>query len=105
MWLNKNGWYAWKVQNGAIYDAKTGSYRKLSQFHVRGISDAIAVSDSGVVVFIEFKNETGRQSKDQENFERQIKKRKGNYLLVRSIDELKEKLHETLQHSLHPLQD
>jgi hypothetical protein len=89
-WLNQNGFYAWKNASVGIYDEKTQSYRKPHPFQIKGVSDCVCISDSGVVWFIEFKAPNGVQSKDQTNFEAQIKKRSGNYIVVRSLEELKD---------------
>jgi hypothetical protein len=89
VWLNKTGWYAWLTPNGGLYDQATGSYRKRAGFNINGMQDAIAISPTGVVLFLEFKAERGVQSQAQKNFENQIKKRHGHYVLVRSLEGLK----------------
>lgn len=94
VWLNKNGFFAFRVNNGAVYDPVAKCFRKRGAFHLAGVSDAIALDSSGRCYFIEFKSDTGRQSKEQENFAKQIMQRNGRYLLVRSVEELRCKLQE-----------
>jgi hypothetical protein len=101
-WLNQNGYYAWKVQNGAVYDAAQGAFRKRSPFHLPGVSDCVAVRGDGVVFFIEFKTQAGRQSEHQRMFQYQLEKRGANYLLIRSLEELKEKLHDHSRNVAQP---
>lgn len=52
-----------------------------------GLSDLICIK-KGVVLFIEIKTATGKQSEHQIKFEHEIKSRNGNYLVIRSVDEI-----------------
>lgn len=54
-----------------------------------GISDMIAVK-GGFVLFIELKTPTGKQSDDQIEFERLVREHGGEYLIIRSLDEIEE---------------
>lgn len=95
--LNKQGWYAWKNHTTGIFDEASGSFRKGSVFHIAGASDIIAVK-GGIVIFVEVKADGGVQNKDQINFEKQITKRGGYYILARSVAELEKNLHRVLGH-------
>lgn len=96
-YLNKNGWYAWKNATVGVYDEKAKAYRKPTAFQLTGVSDCIAINDDGVVIFVEFKNDRGVQSKDQINFQAQIAKRNGHYILAKSVEQLKEHLDVIIQ--------
>ena len=89
IWLNKEVGFFWKNASVGIYDQAAGSYRKGNVFQINGVSDIIGLDQCGNVYFIEVKTNTGVQSLVQLAFEKQIKKHKGNYLLVRSLEELK----------------
>jgi hypothetical protein len=86
VWLNQNGWFAWKNPSLGVYDVKSKSFRKPAPFTLRGASDCIAIRSDGLVAFIEFKAEGGRQSEHQALFQNQITKNKGHYILVRSLE-------------------
>lgn len=93
-YLVSNGWWPWKNPTIGVYDAKAGAYRRSSNvFCINGAADIIAIRD-GVVVFIEVKSARGKQSKAQQIFENNIKRRGGHYYLVHSVQELREKLDE-----------
>ena len=88
-WLNFSGYFAWKVKDQVAF--RDGAYRKPKPFMIPGVSDVIAIKQ-GVVYFIEFKSATGTQSVKQKEFQKNIEMQNGNYILARSLDELKEKL-------------
>ena len=73
-WLDKNGWFSFNIHQQGMYCYK-------------GISDRIAIKN-GRVIFIEYKSDTGRQRPEQIEFERKIKEAGGEYILVRSVEEL-----------------
>ena len=53
-----------------------------------GVSDLILVVPSQVI-FIELKTDTGRQSPDQKEFQRQVTELGHTYVVVRSLDDFK----------------
>ncbi|MGB9886737.1 MAG: VRR-NUC domain-containing protein [Moorellales bacterium] len=57
----------------------------------RGLADLTAVKD-GWVVWIEVKVPGGRQSKYQEEFQRQIEAHGGTYILARSVEDVERAL-------------
>jgi hypothetical protein len=57
-----------------------------------GVPDIIAVIN-GTFIGLEIKTETGVQSEDQKNFEKDLKKAGGKYYIIRSLKET----HETLK--------
>jgi len=52
-----------------------------------GMSDLTAVKD-GKVLFIEIKTETGKLSDNQLVFQKEIESRGGNYLVIRSVEQI-----------------
>lgn len=60
-----------------------------SVYATKGWVDVIAIR-KGIVLFCEFKNERGKQSTEQQNFQRLIEQAGGNYILVRGWDDLKD---------------
>ncbi len=56
-----------------------------------GVSDLIIVVP-GCVVFVEVKDDKGKQSEKQLEFESDVKKLGFEYILVRSVDEFQEKI-------------
>lgn len=84
--LIKQGWYAFITKNQGTYDEKRKTFRNGSPFVIRGMQDAIAIK-AGRVLFIEFKSEDGVQSLHQKKFERAIKRHKGEYFVISSLEQ------------------
>jgi Holliday junction resolvase len=72
-YLQAKGWYVIRIQQSL------GCHK--------GLSDLICVKDS-LVMFLEVKTPKGNQSDYQKEFERRITESGGQYLLVRSLDDL-----------------
>jgi hypothetical protein len=62
--------------------------RKITTGLYAGVSDLIAIH-FGQVIFIEVKNDTGKQSEKQKDFQKLIEAQGFKYFLVRSLDEFK----------------
>ena len=83
-----------KIDRQKTYDVKSGCFRKSSNpYKLTGITDIIAIKN-GEVFFIEVKKIGGTQSDVQKLFQKMLTKSGGNYYLVYSLDELKDKLKE-----------
>jgi hypothetical protein len=80
------------VPNGS----STGDARIISQMSqlgmVRGISDLIIWLPKGKSIMVEVKNSTGSQSADQIKIQQKLEKLGGIYILVRSLDDFKQKI-------------
>lgn len=76
-WLQWQGWFVFKIHQSAI------SYK--------GIADLCAVK-RGRTVWIEVKALRGKQSPDQEKFQKDIEEHGGEYVLAKSIDDVAEYL-------------
>jgi len=72
-YLRFTGWFCFHIYQ------TLGSYK--------GICDAIAIK-GGKVLFIEFKTSRGKQSQYQKEFQDNIEKHGGRYLLIRSLEDL-----------------
>jgi hypothetical protein len=81
-YLTLNGWYVWKNKNT---NRGTGIYLPT---HQRGVADLTAISNIGVVVFIEIKTSNGKLSKEQEEFKSKIRDHCGLYCVIKSIEDL-----------------
>lgn len=66
-----------------------GGFRALPKYTPRGLPDIIVIKD-GWFIALEVKKKGGSQSKEQKEFERQVKDASGEYYVVRSIDDVKE---------------
>ena len=73
----------WRANTGA---AKIGN--ALVRFGIPGQADLSGLLANGRRFEIEVKNETGRQSPDQKNFQAMIEKFGGLYVLARSVDDV-----------------
>ncbi len=87
VWLNQNGFYAWRNNSTGLFDPKAGRYRKPQGFAISGVSDIIAFRD-GITYFIEVKGPMGELRKSQAAFGAQCARRGVPYMVVRSLEEL-----------------
>ena len=88
-YLNRNGFYAFKVKSTGTFDRASGQYRKSSPYEVNGVSDILAIR-SGVTFYIEVKTDRGYQSADQKKFQCAVERADAIYVVVRSVEELKD---------------
>lgn len=59
---------------------------------ISGVSDTIILLPNGKIIFCEFKDEKGRQSDKQKEFEEILTKLKHEYILVRSLEQFKNEI-------------
>jgi hypothetical protein len=80
------------VPNGS----STGDPRIISQMTqlgmVKGISDLIIWLPKGKAIMVEVKNSTGSQSADQIKIQQKLESLGGIYILVRSLEDFKQKI-------------
>ena len=79
-WLYLHDIFHWRNNTGAL---KIGN--RFVKFGFKGSPDIICVY-RGWFIGIECKSATGRQSANQEDFEKKLKEAGGAYLLVKNID-------------------
>lgn len=91
--VNVRGGAAYRINNGAVYDAKRKAYRKGSVR--RGVPDIIGVLD-GHFFGIEIKYGNDRQSADQRTVELEINEAGGSYFIVRTYQDYLNKLNEVI---------
>ena len=66
--LNASGFVVWRNNNGGVYDAKIGKYRK-NRTHKQGVPDIIGYQKkTGKSFWCEIKTGTDKISPEQENF-------------------------------------
>lgn len=81
---------AFKIDTRANFDARLGVYRRLHRHVLPGTPDIIcclSVAGMGILVGLEVKTATGRQSEHQKRFETMVRAQNGHYFVVRSIDD------------------
>lgn len=74
---------AWRVNSVGIFDPKTKRYRTSNTR--KGVAD-ISVIAHGLAIQIEIKIGKDKQSEHQVLFEKDVKKAKGEYWIVKSFD-------------------
>jgi len=92
LWLNSNGYFAFKLKNTGLYDERSQSFRRLGSFEVKGLPDCCAFLPTGRVAWVEFKAASGVQSPHQKLFQQQVEQYKGVYILARSVSDLRAQL-------------
>jgi len=89
------GFFAWKNHTTGIYSKERNQFLKSrNKYALKGVSDIIAITHSGKVLFIEVKSKKGRMSKDQKLFEDKVKEYKGHYVVARSVEDVMDYLNE-----------
>ncbi len=82
-WLNKHGYYSFHVPNGIFADNVINVMQMKRNGMRNGVSDMIVLRPKGRCVFLELKNETGQQSKDQIIFKGVVEELGFEYRVVR----------------------
>ena len=77
----------WRANTGV---ARIG--RRVVRFGVPGQADLTGILPDGRRLEVETKSATGKQSKDQRNFQRMIERFGGVYVLARSVEDVKREL-------------
>lgn len=90
-YLNSQGVFCWKINNGAVWNAKRNCYQ--ANTTMKGVSDIIGViPEDGRILAIEIKAPRGVVSEDQKWFLEKIKKDGGISFVARSIDDVQRQL-------------
>lgn len=75
----------WRMNTGALPDPRTG---RIIRFGIPGLADILGMlRPSGRFLAIEVKSATGRQSTQQQAFQRMVESCGGLYVLARSVDD------------------
>lgn len=97
-WFNNNYCLASNIPRGLMFsvpnelagnNAVTTMQAKASGL-TAGVSDTIAILPTGKILFIEFKNEIGKQSVKQKEFEQIVTNLNHQYHIIRSLEQFKE---------------
>jgi hypothetical protein len=92
------GCFAFKVDTRANFDPRLGCYRRLGKYVLAGTPDVLcsySVNGIGIFIGFEIKNDTGRQSKHQVEFQERLQERSnGFYFLVRSVKDAEDALNQ-----------
>ena len=89
-WLNWKKIFFYRNNSGAMISEYKGK-KRFMRFGVTGSPDIVCVI-KGQYVGIEVKNAVGRLTEGQEAFGKALEQAGGRYLVVRSLDEVMEKL-------------
>jgi len=85
--LNSIGFYAWRQNNAAVYDAKFGGFRSNSA--KKGISDVIGFhKHSGKFIACEIKTGKDKLSVHQTEFLNQVERSGGYSFVVKTIEDV-----------------
>jgi hypothetical protein len=92
--LSMRGIFAWKHESVGIFDQKRGTFRRKFGVHRKvGVSDIIAIDpQTGRIICIEVKSDTGKLTLDQKVFLSDVARNKGISFVARSIEDVAEKL-------------
>lgn len=91
-WLQSEGYYFCSIPNEAKGRSAVGQMQLIAMGLRPGASDMVVILPEGKVVWVEVKDEKGDQSPAQVKFEARVKELGHTYIVVRSIEELQEKL-------------
>lgn len=84
-----------RTNNTPVFDRKLnnghGAYRSQGRFAAPGLSDIILIDKkkNGKAIFLEVKTPKGRQSTDQNLFEKRAYNNNAEYYLVKSLEDIK----------------
>ena len=67
-----------------------GFFRRMSKWAIAGVPDIICLdkTGTGIMIGIEVKRKSGKQSEDQKLFQQKMEEHGGEYILAKSIDDL-----------------
>lgn len=91
--VNVRGGAAYRINNGAVYDAKRKAYRKGSVR--KGVPDIIGVIQ-GIFFGIEIKFGNDKQSADQRTVQLEIEAAGGYYFIAKTYDDYLNKINEII---------
>jgi len=84
--LSLYGYLAWRNNNAPIYDIRRKVYR--SNNTLKGIADVLGLSPAGRFIAVEVKTGKDRQSKEQKEFQNDVIRRGGIYIVAHTVDDI-----------------
>ena len=88
---NQGKLFIQRTNNVGLYDQKNRGYRRTPIGQKKGFPD-ILVLHKGKFIGIEIKTKTGKQTEHQKKMQKMIEKNGGEYYVIRSLNELIEKV-------------
>lgn len=76
-----------RVNNMGVYDPKRKAYRVFPKGAKKGFPDIIIIKN-GLFIGLEVKTGQGKQSNNQKEVEKELKKHGADYYVVRSLDDV-----------------
>ena len=92
-YLELRGYFFWRSNNIPAFEQKTGFYRPLPKYAIRGVADIILIN-KGKFIGLEVKTKKGKLSKNQEAFKELCEVNRGKYFVVRSVDDVEKLIKE-----------
>lgn len=86
-YLKLKGIYSWLTNTQGNYNPRTNSYYKNPRL-LLGVSDIVGIMSNGQMLTIECKVGKNKQSEAQKDFQINIEKNNGLYILAYSLDEV-----------------
>lgn len=86
-YLEMRGYFWWPTNTVGVYDPIKKLHRRPPKWFKAGVPDANLIKD-GVYYALELKSTTGKQSKEQEEFELKVDLNGGRYYIIRSVADL-----------------
>src|SRR3990172_7587904 len=87
-YLKLKGHFFWRTNTTPIFNPVRNSFRRMPKYARSGVPDIILVK-AGQFIGLEIKNEKGRQSESQLQFQLDLEKAGGKYHVIRSLQELR----------------
>lgn len=89
--LRLHGFWVWRQNNHAVYDAKRGVYRR-NPSAMLGVPDIMGTMPDGRILAIEVKSRTGKPTPEQGRFIAEVRRRGGVAFVARTLEDVKREL-------------
>ena len=86
-YLKAKGYFFWRQNTMATWDAKRCIHRKMPKFSINGVSDILLVK-KGKLICIEVKRPKAKQSNSQVDFEAKIVQNDGVYFVATGVEDV-----------------
>jgi elongation factor P hydroxylase len=88
-WLQSEGYYFCSIPNEAKGRSAVGQMQLIAMGLRPGAADMVVILPEGRVVWVEVKDEKGKQSPSQIKFENRVRELGHNYYVVKNIEQIK----------------
>ena len=86
-YLELKGHFFWRQNTSPIFDTKTGFYRPMPKYSIKGLPDIVLIKD-GVFWGLEVKRPGSKPSDDQLFFKKRCEESGAKYHIVHSLDDV-----------------